>query len=191
MEEKLGKPTIGGRWDETCQQWSIIFSTYKWNHRMNSIHDGTVLVLSEYRLEYYGGLLLLLLLLHISIKLFFSSVFLLSLSRYLLLFCAPLQLLLCMVFGLAEERKNADVLYLGYTKRKTERIFFFISFIWIFIYSFFISPFYYFHIFWIGLELGAVSLVECAFSYSFEFVRPEECFKNSWRLMGKGRVSTE
>lgn len=37
---------------------------------------GRLLVLSEYRLEYYGGLLLLLfLLLHISIKLFFSSFF--------------------------------------------------------------------------------------------------------------------
>lgn len=105
---------------------------------MNSIHDGTVLVLSEYRLEYYGGLLLLLLLLHISIKLFFSSVFLLSLSRYLLLFCAPLQLLLCMVLGWRRKGKTL-MCYTQAIPREKRREFFFSFHSFEYLYTHFLS----------------------------------------------------
>lgn len=65
-----------------------------------------LLVLSEYRLEYYGGLLLLLfLLLHISIKLFLS--FFVSLACYLLpLFSRPRTELLLWIWRRA--RVNAE-----------------------------------------------------------------------------------
>lgn len=99
---------------------------------------GRFSVLSEYRLVYYGGLLLLLfLLLHISIKLFFSSLFapfFPPLSRFVV------------VDVVGGRKKNADVskrMRRGASRKRSRKIFS-ISFIWIFWYSFFMSPVYVF-----------------------------------------------
>lgn len=116
---------------------------------------GRLLVLSEYRLEYYGGLLLLLfLLLHISIKLFFSSLFLVVVA--LPVFAAFLR-----VRGV--NRRRAQKCWCAIAKTEVEEYFPFHSFEYLdthFLWAQFALEFFGFtaHIFSVNLALIHYSL---------------------------------